>query len=273
MTHNEAWQLHGSAADLYERYLVPSLFTPWAHDLLDAAALQPGERVLDVACGTGSLTRLIGPQIGPQGHLTALDLNADMLNAAQIYVTTTTPSIRWLQADVVEMPVDDADFDVVLCQQSFQFFPDKLGALQEMHRVLAPGGRLAFNISRGLAHNPYIRALADGLAHQISADAGESMRAPCGFGDAEMLRSLLKQAGFAAIHVRIANLMIRHPNPAEFVRGQLAATPVADLVAALDAAEQSALVDEILTSLRCYVDDDGLAAPYETHVVVAHVDR
>ncbi|MCB0091967.1 MAG: methyltransferase domain-containing protein [Caldilineaceae bacterium] len=271
MTRTEAWQLHGSAADLYERYLVPTLFTPWAHDLLDAAALQPGERVLDVACGTGSVTRLIGPQIGPRGHLTALDLNADMLSAAQTYITTATPSIRWLQADVLEMPVDNADFDVVLCQQSFQFFPDKLRALREMHRVLAPGGRLAFNISRGLAHNPYIRALADGLEHHIGVEAGDSMRAPCGFGNAEMLRALLVQAGFDATHIRIAFLIIRHPQPAEFIRGQLAATPVADQVAALSEARQEALVGEVLANLRGYIDDDGLAAPYETHVVMAHV--
>lgn len=271
MVHNEAWQLHGSAADLYERYLVPTLFTPWAHDLLATAQLQPGERVLDVACGTGSVTRLIGPQIGPQGHLTAVDLNVDMLRAAQTYVTTTTPFIRWLHGDVVDMPVNDADFDVVLCQQSFQFFPDKLGALREMHRVLAPGGRLAFNISRGLEHNPYIRALADGLHHHLGVEAGDSMRAPCCFGNADMLRALLKQAGFNAIHIRISNLMIRHPNPAEFIRGQLAATPVADQVAALSEAAQEALSGEILANLRCHIDDDGLAAPYETHVVLAHV--
>ncbi|MEZ4736531.1 MAG: methyltransferase domain-containing protein [Caldilineaceae bacterium] len=273
MVKHEAWQLHGSATDLYERYLVPTLFTPWAHDLLATAQLQPGERVLDVACGTGSVTRLIGAQIGPQGQLTAVDLNADMLSAAQTYVATTTPAIRWLQADVVDMPVDDDDFDVVLCQQSFQFFPDKLGALREMHRVLAPGGRLAFNISRDLARNPYIRALADGLERHIGVAAGESMRAPCGFGDAEQVRTLLKQAGFGTIHMRISCLMVRHPHPAEFIRGQLAATPVADQVAALDEAGQRALVDEILTALRCYLDDDGLAAPYETYIVLAHAGR
>lgn len=271
MTKSERWQLHGSAADLYERYLVPTLFTPWAHDLLDAAALRRGERVIDVACGTGSVTRLIGARIGPQGHLTALDLNADMLRAAQMYVSTTTPAIRWLQADVVEMPVEDADFDVVLCQQSFQFFPNKLGALQGMRRVLTRGGRLAFNISRGLEHNPYIQALADGLAHHIGTEAGNSMRAPCSFGDANMLRSLVLQAGFSTVHIRIEHLTVRHSDPADFIRGQLAATPVADQVAALDEAGREALVDEILATLNCYLDDDGLAAPYETHVVLAHV--
>jgi len=271
MTTKEAWQLHDNAPELYERYLVPTLFTPWAHDLLAAAALQPGERVLDVACGTGSVTRLIGPRIGPQGHLTALDLNAEMLKAAQTYVKPTAPPIRWLHADVVEMPVADGDVDVVLCQQSFQFFPDKLGALQEMRRVLAPAGRLVFNISRGLPHNPYIRALADGLERHVGVEAGESMRAPCGCGDAEMLRSLCQQSGFRTVRIRISHLTIRHADPAEFIRGQLAATPVAEQVAALDAERRDALVDEILTSLRCYIDDDGLAAPYETHIVLARV--
>ncbi|MCB0108557.1 MAG: methyltransferase domain-containing protein [Caldilineaceae bacterium] len=271
MTTKEAWQLHDNAPALYERYLVPTLFTPWAQDLLATANLRPGERVLDVACGTGSVTRLIGPQIGPQGQLTALDLNAEMLKAAQTYVKPTAPPIRWLHADVVEMPVADGDVDVVLCQQSFQFFRDKLGALQEIRRVLAPGGRLVFNISRGLAHNPYIRALADGLERYVSAAAGASMRAPCSFGDAEQLRSLCQQVGFGTVRIRISCLTIRHPRPAAFIRGQLAATPVADQVAALDRQEQAALVDEILSTLQCYMDDDGLAAPYEIHTVLAHV--
>ncbi|MCB0082928.1 MAG: methyltransferase domain-containing protein [Caldilineaceae bacterium] len=269
MTTKEAWQLHDNAPALYERYLVPTLFTPWAQDLLATANLRPGERVLDVACGTGSVTRLIGPQIGPQGQLTALDLNAEMLKAAHTYVKPTAPPIRWLHADLVEMPVDDADFDVVLCQQSFQFFPDKLGALQEMQRVLKSSGRLAFNISRDLAHNPYIRALADGLEHHIGANGGESMRAPCSFGDAELLRALLRRAGFSAINIGISILTIRHPNPNEFIYGQLAATPVADQVAALGKIQQATLVAEILTSLRDYTDDNGLAVPYETHVVLA----
>ncbi|MEZ4866011.1 MAG: methyltransferase domain-containing protein [Caldilineaceae bacterium] len=271
--NNEAWQLHGSAAELYERYLVPTLFTPWACDLLASAALRPGERVLDVACGTGSVTRLIGPRIGPQGQLTALDLNADMLKAARRYVPAGALPIRWLQGDVVEMPVADGDVDVVLCQQSFQFFPDKLGALREMRRVLAPGGRLALNLSRGLNHNPYIRALTAGLEHHIGAAAGESMRAPCSCGDAELLRALLVQAGFSAINIRISQLTIRHPDPAAFIHGQLAATPVADQVAALNVAARAALVDEILTRLCCYIDDYGLAAPYETHVVLARTEE
>ncbi len=270
MAKNEAWQLHGNAADLYERYLVPTLFTPWAHDLLETAALQPRERVLDVACGTGSVTRLIGQQIGAAGRLVAVDLNANMLGAARRYTALGPPAVTFLQADVVDMPMADASVDVVLCQQSLQFFPDKRGALQEMRRVLAPGGRLAFNISRGLEHNPYVRALAAGLAQHISADAGDSMRAPCSFGDAQMLRSLCEQAGFRTVKLRISCLTIRHPNPADFIRGQLAATPVADQVAALDDAGLTALVDDILGALHCYVDDSGLAAPYEIHVVLAY---
>lgn len=96
------------------------------------------------------------------------------------------------------------------------------------------------------------------------------MRAPCSFGDAELLRSLLMQAGFRTIKLRISILTIRHPGPAELIRGQLAATPVADQVAALDESGRKALVAEILAALQCYIDDDGLAAPYEIHVILAH---
>jgi len=139
-----------------------------------------------------------------------------------------------------------------------------------MRRVLAPGRRLALNISRALEYNPYIRALADGLERHIGVEAGNSMRAPCSFGDAEVLRSLLVQAGFSTIKIRISLLTIRYPTPAAFIHGQLAATPVADQMATLDENGREALVNEILAALHGYIDDDGLAAPYEIHVALAY---
>jgi ubiquinone/menaquinone biosynthesis C-methylase UbiE len=234
MAQPERWQLSGNGAEAYERYLVPALFTPWAIDLLARVAPQPRERVLDVACGTGIVARLSAQQMGVSGRVTGVDLNVDMLIEARTQSAKLGAKVEWVEGDVEALPFGEATFDVVLCQQSLQFFSDQSRAVQEMKRVLTPGGRFALNVSRALPFNPYMRALADALERHVSSEAGTAMRAPCGFGDAEALRELLTRAEWHDIRIHIVILTIRHPSPREFISGQLAATPVAARVAELD---------------------------------------
>jgi len=182
---------------------------------------------------------------------------------------TGHPAVAWLAGDAEALPFADATFDVVLCQQSVQFFADPSGAMREMRRVLAPGGRCALNVARPLQYNPYLRALADALEHHITPEAGAVMRVPCSLGDAGALRALLAVAGFRDIRLHIVIITIRHAAVTEFLAGQLAAAPVAAAVAALDAAARTALLSEIRATLQPYTDDVGLAVPYETHVAVA----
>ncbi|MEM7111388.1 MAG: methyltransferase domain-containing protein [Chloroflexota bacterium] len=266
MTVNEPWQLRGNAAELYEKYLVPTLFIPWGRELLSYIALKPGDRVLDIACGPGSLTRLVAPQLTDLGQVVGFDLNAEMLYVARAQLNQAA---TWCQGDVVRLPFADASMDVVLCQQSFQFFPDKLGALQEMRRMLKKNGRFALNVSRSLAHNIYIRTLANALERHLDRAAGDSMRAPCHFGEAAPLRELMNTAGFQNSKVYISILTIRHPAPAEFITGQLAATPVASQIDALPETQRTALIQDICDNLLPYTDDSGLAVPYEIHIAVA----
>jgi len=270
MAQHERWQLSGNGSEAYERYLVPALFTPWAIDLLARVAPQPRERVLDVACGTGIVARLAAQQVGVSGRVTGVDLNPDMLIEARAQSAKLGATVAWVEGDAQALPFGEAAFNVVLCQQSMQFFSDQTRAVQEMKRVLTPGGRFALNVSRALQYNPYIRALADALERHVSSEAGTAMRAPCGFGDAEALRELLTRAELHDIRIHIVILTIRHPSLLEFISGQLAATPVAARVAELDANARSALLDDISAALRPYTDDEGLAVPYEIHVAVAY---
>jgi ubiquinone/menaquinone biosynthesis C-methylase UbiE len=269
MSQQERWQVSGNAAEAYEHYLVPTLFTPWAHDLIARAALQPGERVLDVACGTGIVARLAAAHVGVAGHVVGVDLNPGMLAVARTQTPTTASArVAWRAGDANALPCDDATFDVVFCQQGLQFFPDKDHALREMYRVLAPGGRLALSVWRALPYNPYNRALADAVERHVGPDAGRGMRAPCGFGDAQALRTLLTMVGFRETSIHIVILTMRHPAPAEYIPGQLAALPFAGAIKVLDTAAQTALHNDILTALHPYIDDAGLAVPLEAHVAV-----
>ena len=139
MSKREAWQLSSDVATAYERDFVPAIMAQWPPILADITAIGSGDRVLDVACGTGVLARDAAARVGPQGRVTGLDLNDGMLAVAR----RLRPELEWQQGDAAKLPFADGAFDVVASQMAFMFFPDRVAALREMWRVLAPGGRLA----------------------------------------------------------------------------------------------------------------------------------
>jgi ubiquinone/menaquinone biosynthesis C-methylase UbiE len=270
MSQQEQWQISGNAPEAYERYMVPTLFTPWATDLVARLSLHSGEHVLDVACGTGIGARLAAHRVSPGGTVTGLDLNPGMLAVARALPQATDVRIEWREGSAVALPFANAMFNVVLCQQGLQFFPDRVAALREMHRVLVPGGRLGLSVWRPLQHNPYMAALGNALERHVSAEIAAGSRAVCALGDAEALRSLLLQAGFREVHIAIAILVMRFASVEAFVTGQFAATPYAGAVAALDAHARTALLEDVRMALRSYTDDTGVAVPTEAHVAIAH---
>src|ERR1700732_4783842 len=143
MNTREQWQLTMEAAERYERYPARYILGPWAPLLVEAARLTAGERVLDIACGTGVVTRAAAKRVGPTGRIVGIDLNPGMIAVARSLPAPIGASIEWLERSALDLQLEDASFDVVLCQQGLQFFPDKTVALQEMRRVLDNGGRLA----------------------------------------------------------------------------------------------------------------------------------
>jgi ubiquinone/menaquinone biosynthesis C-methylase UbiE len=270
MSQPSGWQLSGSASEAYERYIVQAFMQGWTHGLLDVASLAAGMRVLDVACGTGVVARQAASRVGKQGHVVAVDLNAGMLAMARLLPHPSGASIEWKEGNVTALPVPEASFDVVVCQQGLQFFPDKPAALRDMGRVLMPTGRLVLSVWRRILHCPWQQAVADALERHVSTDAALGIRGAFALGDREELHALVSAAGFRTIRVRIDSQMIRYPSLEEFVPGYLSATPVAGMVAKLDEPTRAAILHEVKTSLQPYMDDGGLAAPIEAHVLVAN---
>jgi SAM-dependent methyltransferase len=125
MSEQSGFQLSGEAAKLRERYSIRYFIGPWAPGLVALAALKPGERVLDLACGTGLVARIAAPEVGPTGQVTGLDINAGMLAVARSLPPPSGGSITWVEGDAGAMDFPDASFEVILCQQGLQFFPDK----------------------------------------------------------------------------------------------------------------------------------------------------
>ncbi|MER8428327.1 methyltransferase domain-containing protein [Mesorhizobium sp. M1403] len=272
MAQQEQWQLEGSAAELYERYLVPAITALWAADLVDRAAPQSGERVLDVACGTGVVARSAAERMG-NGQVVGLDINTGMLAVARSLPRGAGPRIDWCEGSALEMPFPDSTFDLVLCQLGLQFFSDRSGALREMFRVLVPNGRLALSVFSAIDQTPAAKALADALDRHLGPGASATKRSEHSLADADELYRLVAGAGFRHVTVHTITKNIGFPSPKEYVRLQLAATPQAGLVSGMDAGHRDAVITAITgdlsSSLAIYSTGGELMFPQEAHVLLA----
>lgn len=265
----DGWQLQGNSAEAYEHYLVPVFFAPGAQYLIGLAGLGQGERVLDVATGTGIVARTAAEQVGPTGTVAAVDLNDTMLSVARQVSSDIQPKIEWRLGDAQDLPYKDSMFDVVFCQQGFQFFPDRPAALDEMYRVLVPGGRLALAMMRSTDHNPSYGILSDVLERHAGPEAGAMMRSPFPEVSTAELRGLITGAGFQDVRIFHGVGPARYPSVEEFVRQEAASSPLARPIGALPDDVREAMLQELRTSLNHFVDDDGIVFPTETYLAVA----
>ncbi len=259
---------HGSQAEAYEMYLVPAMFGPMATVLVDLAALVPGERVLDVACGTGIVARTAASRVGPSARVTGVDLNPTMLAVAASASASPTPAIEWLEAKAESVPLGDDAFDVVLCQQGLQFFPDRPAALNEMRRLVAHDGRMLVSVWHDIG--PGFDALAAALGRHISAEAGAALaKGPASLRDGAELTALVKGAGFSDVSLEPVTVRINFPSAAEFVRRYVSATPLSVAVANASQAARDQLVEDVVDELRDLVGVNGLELEGKTNVVIA----
>lgn len=267
------WASLRSIAEAYERYAVPAWSRPLAEPLVELAALAPGERVLDVACGTGIVGRLAAEQVGLTGSVCGVDANADMLAVARVVTAGFRPPITWRQADAAALPVASESMDVVFCQQGLQFFADREAALREMRRALAPGGRVAVSVLLPAAYNPGWAAEATALERHLGGEVGALVRSLFPDGDAAELRELLINAGYSDVRVRVVVTTARYPSPEDVLLWDLAPTPLAGPLADLDDDTRAALLRSLAAELRYLVDDDGVVFPQLTYVALARRPR
>lgn len=272
MSDRGQWQVAGNAAETYERALTPAVFAAWAPLVVALGDPRSGERVLDVACGTGVVTRLVAQRVGQTGKVVGLDLNPGMLAVAAATAASeplTSASITWQEASATRMPFPDGAFDVAYCQLGLQFFPDRPAALREMHRVLVSGGRLGLMVWRGIEHSPGFDILAAALARHVGSVAAGIMRAPFALAEAEELRELMAAAGFRDITIRPVAGTVRFPSVARFVQDYVAGSPLAGHVAKVSDEARAALVGEVGDALRSHLAGGALAFPIEAHLASA----
>lgn len=263
------WQLEGNSAEAYERYLVPGMFEPWAERLVEDAALQSGERVLDVGCGTGVVARRAAAAVAPDGEVVGVDPNEGMLDVARTASSDQRPGIEWRRGEAAELPFPEGGFDAVLCQQVLQFVSNPAAALEEMLRVLVSDGRLALSVWRPLEFHPSYARMADALGRHAGEEAAAMMRSPFSAWDVSEVRGLVREAGFRDVVVTIQIGSMRYPSPEEFVRREAASSPLAGPLGALTREVREALIRDVGEGIREYTDDEGVVFPMETYVVGA----
>src|SRR3972149_1283094 len=260
-------------AETYEQYFVPAMFLPWATILLRHAALQSGERVLDVACGTGIVARQAAPLVGPGGRVGAVDMNPAMLGVARARPAPSGATVTWREGNAMALPLPDGAFDVVLCQHGLQFVPDRAGAVREMRRVLAPGGRALVIVLQALARHPVFEALMESVARHLSLPVSAVMT-PFALCDAAELRTLFKAAGFKQVDNLPESTPVRVPAPERFVPlAVISSAAAVPAFAPLEAPARVALLetvrDEVEPTIRRYRDADAVTFSMLDHVAVA----
>jgi SAM-dependent methyltransferase len=219
----------GSIPELYDRYLGPVVFEPYAVDLARRVADNAGDAVLETACGTGVLTRQLRARLAPDVRLVATDLNQPMIDHARAGLGSAG-QIEWQQADCVALPYPSASFSALACQFGLMFVPDKAAALREARRVLADGGLLAFNVWGSLEDNPFALAMHDTIVRCFPADPPMFFTLPHGFHDAEQWHTLLSAQGFVDQHSDWVTLEARSPTALDLATGFVRGTPMSHAI-------------------------------------------
>jgi SAM-dependent methyltransferase len=259
----ETFQISLDAAETYEAKFVPALFGEWAPHLVTAAGINPGDDVLDVACGTGVVARAAADLLGGTGTITGVDINDAMLAVAR----RRRPDIAWRTGDACDLPIPDRAFDVVTCQAALMFMPDPAQALREMARVMRPGGTVALQVWAALSDQPAYSILVDVAARHAGPDAVELLSSYWTLGDLNLVRSLAQAAGLEVTSATTRTGTARFDSIDELVRIEVEATPLVDR---LDDDLYRRIRDDARQALAAFETTEGLAEiPIAGHIVIA----
>lgn len=247
----------GSIPQLYDRYLGPVLFEPYATDLARRVAAQATGPVLEMACGTGVVTQQLRAHLAPEIKIVATDLSQPMLDYARTKLATLK-NVDWRQADIAALPFPDASFAAVVCQFGLMFVPDKQAAFREARRMLGKGGLFAFNVWDGIAANPFAHIAHETLAKLFPADPPQFLT-PFTFNDHAVLRQLLTTHGFSDVQLETVTLEAHSESARALAVGFVQGSP---LSAAIQ--ERGASFESVVAAVAEALAQHGGATPFRS---------
>jgi ubiquinone/menaquinone biosynthesis C-methylase UbiE len=258
----------GSIPEIYDRFLVPLIFDPYAADLAGRVALAQPRDVLETAAGTGVLTRALASRLAPSTRIVATDLNQPMLDQAS--QRQADGRAEWKQADALALPFGDGGFDVVACQFGVMFFPDKVQGYKEARRMLRPGGRFLFNVWGPIEDNNFADVVTQALARVFPGDPPRFMaRTPHGHHDVGRIREDLKSAGFADLSVDAVDATSKAASARHAAVAFCQGTPLRNEIEARDASRLEEATNQAADALARRFGKDAIEGRIRALVITA----
>jgi ubiquinone/menaquinone biosynthesis C-methylase UbiE len=257
----------GSIPEYYDRHLGPMFFEPYARDLAGRVRVPDGGTVLEVACGTGRVTRLLRERLPESVRMTATDLNEAMLDYARKQFPEG-PGLTWRQADAAALPFPDGSFDAVVCQFGYMFVPDKETAMREARRVLRSGGALLFNVWDRLEENDIARTTHETVSSFFPEHPPQFYSVPFGFHDTARIRSMLEAASFEDVRIDTVASESRSPSAHDASLGLIRGNPVGTEIKDRGTVPIETVIDAVERAIRERFGDPPRAR-LRAHVVEA----
>jgi ubiquinone/menaquinone biosynthesis C-methylase UbiE len=258
-----------SVATSYDDVLVPILFEPWAVALVDEHQPWAGKRILDLATGTGILAQLLAERAGPDGSVVGSDVNGEMLARAKARCEGSEYPVSFVEAPAESLSVPSESFDIVVCQQGFQFFSNKDDAAAEIHRVLRPAGTTVATTWRPVSECDFFGAICSALETVGESDISQMMRMPFDFFSEDNLVNHFEKAGFDNIQLtqRQSDLKI-HGGTANAIRAAYS-TPIGPMLTALPEDRQSKFRESLSERVRNLSDGGATIGQMASNVLTA----
>lgn len=265
---NKNAQFAGSIPAVYDRYLGPMFFQPYAEDMAARLNVAENSSVLELACGTGIVTRILRDRLPATARLVATDLNEAMMqNAATKF--TGNDAVEWQQADATSLPFEDQTFDAVVSQFGFMFFPDKATSAREARRVLKPGGVFLFNVWDSLEQNPLGQIAHETVARFFEKDPPTFYQVPFGYHDHDEIRRVLEDAGFRDIRIDVVRKTSVPTRADDAATGLVEGSPVSVAITDRDASLFPKIKAAVADALAKQLGGTTFQAPMSAVVVEA----
>jgi len=259
----------GSIPELYDSYLVPLIFKAYTEDLAKRVAGLAPKTVLEIAAGSGVVTRALASKLAADARYTVTDLNQPMLDHAATK-QGADERITWRQADALDLPFGEASFDAVVCQFGVMFFPDRIAGYAEAHRVLKPGGSFIFSVWDEIAANEFADVVTEAAAGAFPDDPPRFLaRTPHGYHDVKLIGEELNAAGFSSLTITTLEETSSAPSARHAAIGYCQGTPLRNEIEARDPNGLGDVTDRAAKAIAAQFGEGAVSGKVRGHVIAA----